>query len=109
MEKHCRVNADQTKRKCVTETDIASRWPKTSVNASHLATSVDIVASARIIRLTSSYMNCKVSADLPTPPLPTMITLCTGDWSEGNGTGTDDWTGWTVDDFDGASPLLNTL
>lgn len=28
------------------------------------------------IRLTSSYMNCSVSADFPTPPLPTMITLC---------------------------------
>jgi len=26
--------------------------------------------------LTSSYMNCRVRADLPTPPLPTMITLC---------------------------------
>lgn len=25
---------------------------------------------------TSSYMNCKVRADLPTPPLPTIITLC---------------------------------
>lgn len=25
--------------------------------------------------LTSSYMNCRVRADLPTPPLPTMITL----------------------------------
>ena len=25
---------------------------------------------------TSSYMNCSVSADLPTPPLPTIITLC---------------------------------
>lgn len=25
--------------------------------------------------LTSSYMNCSVSADFPTPPLPTMITL----------------------------------
>ena len=26
--------------------------------------------------LTSSYMNCSVRADFPTPPLPTMITLC---------------------------------
>ena len=27
--------------------------------------------------LTSSYMNWRVRADLPTPPLPTMMTLCT--------------------------------
>ncbi len=26
--------------------------------------------------LTSSYMNCRVRADFPTPPLPTIITLC---------------------------------
>ena len=26
--------------------------------------------------LTSSYMNCNVRADFPTPPLPTIITLC---------------------------------
>lgn len=26
--------------------------------------------------LTSSYINCRVRADLPTPPLPTIITLC---------------------------------
>lgn len=26
------------------------------------------------IRPTSSYMNCKVNADLPTPPVPTIIT-----------------------------------
>lgn len=26
--------------------------------------------------LTSSYMNWSVRADFPTPPLPTMITLC---------------------------------
>lgn len=25
--------------------------------------------------LTSSYINCRVRADFPTPPLPTMITL----------------------------------
>ena len=29
--------------------------------------------------LTSSYMNCRVRADLPTPPLPTIITLCITD------------------------------
>ena len=28
------------------------------------------------LTLTSSYINCNVSADLPTPPLPTMMTLC---------------------------------
>lgn len=28
--------------------------------------------------LTSSYINCRVRALLPTPPLPTIITLCTG-------------------------------
>ena len=28
-----------------------------------------------MLHLTSSYMNCRVRADLPTPPLPTMITL----------------------------------
>lgn len=27
-------------------------------------------------KLTSSYMNCNVRADFPTPPLPTMMTLC---------------------------------
>lgn len=26
--------------------------------------------------LTSSYINCSVKADFPTPPLPTMMTLC---------------------------------
>lgn len=34
--------------------------------------------------LTSSYINCKVRADFPTPPAPTIITLCTG-------TGNWDW------------------
>ena len=28
-------------------------------------------------------MNCKVSADLPTPPLPTMMTLWTTGWPTG--------------------------
>lgn len=30
----------------------------------------------QVCGLTSSYMNCKVRADFPTPPLPTIITLC---------------------------------
>ena len=30
--------------------------------------------------ITSSYMNCRVRADLPTPPLPTMMTLWTTGW-----------------------------
>lgn len=36
----------------------------------------------RNVNHTSSYMNCSVSADLPTPPLPTIMTLCrAGCWA----------------------------
>ena len=33
-----------------------------------------------VVALTSSYMNLRVRADFPTPPVPTMMTLCTGSW-----------------------------
>ena len=40
-------------------------------------------AKIRGRKLTSSYINCRVRADLPTPPLPTMMTLCRAGWTAG--------------------------
>lgn len=57
---------------------------------------------------TSSYMNCNVNADLPTPPDPTIITLCTGTGCCGMAKELA-FTGCTVDDFIGLSSLENVL